>query len=86
MASTEKSFTESGSSVTYGATAAAYRYKYDENNRLIQLTHTVNGTTWSTGYTYDADGIRTEKVINGVTATERRSNTLTAQRPEDRTI
>ena len=56
MASTEKSFTESGSSVTYGATAAAYRYKYDENNRLIQLTHTVNGTTWSTGYTYDSDG------------------------------
>ena len=45
-----------GSSVTYGATAAAYRYKYDENNRLIQLTHTVNGTTWSTGYTYDSDG------------------------------
>ena len=56
MASTEKSFTELGSSVTYGATAAAYRYKYDENNRLIQLTHTVNGTTWSTGYTYDSDG------------------------------
>ena len=56
MASTEKSFTGTGENVTYGATVAAYRYKYDENNQLIRLTQTINGTTWSTEYTYDTDG------------------------------
>ena len=56
MASTEKSFTGTVENVTYGATVAAYRYKYDENNQLIRLTQTINGTTWSTEYTYDTDG------------------------------
>ena len=68
MASTEKSFTGSGSSIAYGTTVAAYNYKYDANNRLAKLTHTLAGYTWSTEYSYDADGRQSlVKLNNGKT-------------------
>ena len=68
MASTEKSFTGTVNSVTYGATVAAYNYKYDANNRLITLTHTLAGDSWSTEYSYDADGRQSiVKLDNGNT-------------------
>ena len=68
MASTEKSFTGSGSSIAYGTTVAAYNYKYDANNRLAKLTYTLAGYTWSTEYSYDADGRQSlVKLNNGKT-------------------
>ena len=38
MASTEKSFTVSGSTVTYTGTISGYKYEYDANNNLSKLT------------------------------------------------
>ena len=68
MASTEKSFTGTGNNVTYGATVAAYNYKYDANNRLIKFTNTLADDTWSTEYSYDADGRQSlVKLNNGNT-------------------
>ena len=66
VASREKSFTVSGSSVTYGTMVSGYRYEYDANNNLSKLSCSQNGTTWSTVYTYDGDNRpKTTTLSNG---------------------
>ena len=52
---TERSFTDQGDYIQYGAVRYWYKYEYDPNNNLSKLTHKVSGTTWQTTYTYDKD-------------------------------
>ena len=55
MASLEKSFTGSGSSISYGSIVSSYKYEYDVNNNLTKLSNTTVGQSWNTIYTYDGD-------------------------------
>ena len=55
MASLEKSFTGSGSSISYGSIVSSYKYEYDVNNNLTKLANSTNGQSWNTIYTYDGD-------------------------------
>ena len=55
MASKERSFSLSGSTISYGNVISSYAYKYDECNNLTKLTCSVASSTWSTTYTYDKD-------------------------------
>ena len=55
MASLEKSFTGSGSSISYGSIVSSYKYEYDVNNNLTKLANTTAGQSWNTIYTYDGD-------------------------------
>ena len=55
MSMTEKSFTGTGSSISYGSILSSYRYEYDVNNNLTKLITSVFGQSWNTVYTYDGD-------------------------------
>ena len=55
MASKERSFTVSGSTISYGSVISSYAYQYDACNNLTKLTCSVAGASWDTVYTYDAD-------------------------------
>ncbi len=52
---TEKTFTGTGSNISYGSTVSSYRYEYDVNNNLTKLISTVSGQSRNTVYTYDGD-------------------------------
>ena len=55
MSMTEKTFTGTGSNISYGSTVSSYRYEYDVNNNLTKLISTVSGQSRNTVYTYDGD-------------------------------
>ena len=68
MASTEKSFTVSGSTVTYTGTVSGYKYEYDANNNLSKLTCRLGDgnqqTSWVTTYSYDKDNRPTTALLD----------------------
>ncbi len=68
MASTEKSFTVSGSMVTYTGTISGYKYEYDANNNLSKLTCRLGDgnqqTSWVTTYSYDKDNRPTTALLD----------------------
>ena len=53
MACTERSFTVSGSTFTYGSVLSRYRYQYDLADNLTKLSCYALGNSWDTTYTYD---------------------------------
>jgi RHS repeat-associated protein len=62
---TTYTYDDNGNTLTRTTGAALTAYAYDFQNRLVQAALTSPGKNTTTQYTYDADGLRVQSVVNG---------------------